>query len=139
MSANDGDRIEIKDLLLRCIIGINAQERKAKQDVLLNIILWTDTRAAAARDDIQETVNYRTVTKQIIEHVETSQYLLVETLAERVAEICLQDSRVQRARVSVEKPGALRFARSVGVRIERARLQRGVAARGKARKRTGRN
>ena len=138
MSAYAGDRIEIKDLLLRCIIGINAQERKARQDVLLNIVLWTDTRAAAARDDIDQTVNYRTVTKEIIAHVEASQHLLVETLAERVAEICLQDPRVRRARVSVEKPGALRFARSVGVRIERTRTS-GGAARRRTSQRAGRS
>ncbi len=116
-----GDRIEIKDLLLRCIIGINEDERTAKQDVLINIVMWADTRRAAASDDIAETVNYRTVTKQIVEHVENSQYYLLETLTERVAQICLQDSHVRHVRVSIEKPGALRFARSVGVRIERGR------------------
>ncbi len=115
------DRIEIKDLLLRCIIGLNEEERRAKQDVLINLLLWTDIRAAAASDDIGETVNYRTLTKRVIEHVEASQYFLVETLVERLAEICLQDPRVARVEVSVEKPGALRFARSVGVRIVRER------------------
>ncbi len=113
------DCIEIKDLLLRCIIGINASEREHKQDVIINITLWADLRPAAATDDIAQTVNYRTLTKQIIEHVEASQYLLLETLTDRVAEICLQDPRVAKIQVSVEKPGALRFARSVGVVIER--------------------
>ncbi len=115
------DRIEIHGLHLRCIIGINESERKDKQDVLIHIVLWTDTRAAAASDSIDDTVNYRTVTKQIIEHVEISTYFLVERLVERIAEICLRDPHVQRAQVSVEKPGALRFARSVGVTITRAR------------------
>ncbi len=115
------DCIEIKDLLLRCIIGINESERKHKQDVLINITLWADLRPAAANDDIAQTVNYRTLTKGIIEHVEASHYLLLETLTDKVAELCLKDPRVARVQVSVEKPGALRFARSVGVRMERTR------------------
>ncbi len=115
------DRIEIHDLLLRCIIGINDSERKARQDVLINLVLWADFKQAAATDDIAATVNYRTLTKQIIEHVEASSYYLLETLTERVADICLTDPRVHKVQVSVEKPGALRFARSVGIRITRAR------------------
>lgn len=119
MTAND--RIEIHDLLLRCIIGINEDERKNKQDVVINLKLWTDTRAAGASDDINQTVNYRTVTKQVIEQVENSHYFLVEALAERIAEICLREPGVGQVEVAVEKPGALRYARSVGVRIVRSR------------------
>lgn len=115
------DRIEIHDLLLRCIVGINQAERRNKQDVLINIVMWADTRRAAQSDRIEDAVNYRTVTKQIIEHVEASDYFLVERLVERIAVLCVQDERVQRVRVSLEKPGALRFARSVGVTIERTR------------------
>jgi len=113
------DCIEVKDLLLRCIIGINPDERKDKQDVLINIVLCGDFQAAAASDNIQDAVNYRTVVKQIIEHVEGSQYFLLEKLAGRIAEICLSDKHVSWVQVGVEKPGALRFARSVGVRVER--------------------
>ncbi len=115
------ERIDVHDLLLRCIIGINEAERKNKQDVLINFTLWADLRGAAATDDVAQTVNYRTITKQIIEHVEASEHLLLETLTEEIATICLQDERVSRARVSVQKPGALRFARSVGITIERER------------------
>lgn len=115
------DRIEIKDLLLRAIIGINAEERRDRQDILINIVMWSDFRKAAQADNVDETVNYRTITKRIIEHVENSQYYLIETLADRIAGICLEDSSVQKVSVGVEKPGALRFARSVGVRIERRR------------------
>ena len=115
------DRIEIHDLLLRCIIGINDSERKNKQDVLINIIMWADTRPAARTDAIDDTVNYRTITKQVIEHVEASEYFLVERLVERIAEICLRAERVQQVQVRVEKPGALRFARSVGITITRTR------------------
>jgi D-erythro-7,8-dihydroneopterin triphosphate epimerase len=115
------DRVEIKDLLLRGIIGINSEERRDRQDIVINIVMWSDFRPAAARDDVNETVNYRTITKRIIEHVENSQYYLVETLAQSIAEICLQDAHVQRVQVGVDKPGALRFARSVGVSVERSR------------------
>jgi FolB domain-containing protein len=115
------DRIEIKDLLLRCIVGINEDERKDKQDVLINIVMFVNIQRASSSDNIGDTVNYRTVTKQIIEHVEASQYFLVETLADRVAQICLRDPCVREVEVSVEKPGALRFARSVGVRLSRTR------------------
>lgn len=115
------DRIEIQDLLLRCIIGINDSERQNKQDVLINIVMWTDTRPAAHSDNIDDAVNYRTITKQIIQHVEASDYFLVERLVGRIAEICLRDPRVQKVRVSLAKPGALRFARSVGVTITRTR------------------
>ena len=115
------DCIEIKDLLLRTIIGINADERTNLQDVVVNIWLFADTRAAAKDDDITQTVNYRTITKNVIQLVETSEFFLVETLATEVARVCFEEPTVQRARVSIEKPGALRFARSVGVTIERDR------------------
>jgi len=113
------DRIEIRDLLLRAIIGINADERINRQDVLLNIELDTDLRPAARSDDIRDAVNYRTIAKDVIDLVEGSQFQLVEALAEAVAALCLRDARVTRVRVSLQKPGALRFAASVGVTIER--------------------
>ncbi len=115
------DEIQIKDLLLRTIIGINAEERRDRQDVLINVTLYADTRQAGESDRMEDSVNYRTIAKQIIALVESSQFYLVEKLAEQIAALCLQDERVERARVSVEKPGALRFACSVGVTIERAR------------------
>lgn len=115
------DEIEIRDLLLRTIIGINEEERRNRQDVLINITLYADTRAAGKSDDIADAVNYRTITKRIIRLVEDSQFYLVEKMAAEIAAICLEDPRVERARVGVEKPGALRFARSVGVTIERER------------------
>jgi FolB domain-containing protein len=115
------DQIQIKDLLLRTIIGINEEERRARQDVLINIVLYADTRAAGASDDIDDAVNYRTITKRVIELVEESRFYLVEKMAAEIAAICLEDPRVASARVRVEKPGALRFARSVGVEIHRTR------------------
>ena len=113
------DRILISDLMLRAIIGINDWERVERQDVLLNITLFGDLRAAGASDQIEDTINYRTITKEIVKHVESSQRFTVEALAADVARICLKAKGVARVRVRIEKPGALRFARSVGVEIER--------------------
>lgn len=115
------DRIRIQDLLLRCIVGINPDERKNKQDVVLNITLFADLTKAAGTDDIDDTVNYRTIKNQVIELVESSSFYLVEKLAGEIARVCLRNDRVEAVRVSVEKPGALRFARSVGVEIMRFR------------------
>jgi dihydroneopterin aldolase/2-amino-4-hydroxy-6-hydroxymethyldihydropteridine diphosphokinase len=115
------DQIQIEDLLLRAIVGINDEERRNRQDVLINITLHADTRAAGQSDDIADAVNYRTLTKRIIVLVENSQFYLVEKLAAEIAALCLDDPRVERADVRVEKPGALRFARSVGVEIQRTR------------------
>jgi len=113
------DQIQIKDLHLRTIIGINEEERRDRQDVLINIVLYADTGAASASDDIDDAVNYRTITKRVIKLVEESQFYLVEKMAAEIAAICLEDARVEEVSVRVEKPGALRFARSVGVEIHR--------------------
>ena len=114
------DRIDIHDLLLRGIIGINDWEREKQQDILINISLFGDFRSAGDSDDIADAINYRTVTKKVIKHVETSKRFTVEALASDIARICLKEPGVHRARVRVEKPGALRFTRSVGVEIERS-------------------
>jgi FolB domain-containing protein len=113
------DKIQIKDLLIRCIIGTNDFERKDKQDVLINITLFLDFHEAADKDDISRTANYREITKRIIQMVEDSRFYLLETLAEKIAQICLEHPKVAKVQVAVEKPGALRFARSVGVEIVR--------------------
>ncbi|MFN2137318.1 MAG: dihydroneopterin aldolase [Candidatus Promineifilaceae bacterium] len=115
------DKIIIKDLLLRSILGINPEERENKQDILINLVLYADIRAAAASDDIEAAVNYKSVTKRIIQHVEDSSDLLVEKLVSDIARIVLTEFNVERVRVRVEKPGALRFAQSVGIEIERTR------------------
>ena len=116
------DRILIKDLMLRCIIGLSAEERREKQDVLINLILWTDLRQAAASDSIENAVDYSALKKRIIVLVEGSQYHLAETLADRIATLCLEQPSVQQVQVTVEKPTALRFAHSVGVEILRSRV-----------------
>lgn len=115
------DQIQISDLLLRTIIGINDEEREKRQDVLINLTMQVDLREAGRSDDISDAVNYRTITKEIIDLIENSQFQLVEKMADEVAKICLKDERVQQTIVRIEKPGALRFARSVGVTVERTR------------------
>jgi FolB domain-containing protein len=113
------DLIVIKDLLLRGIIGVNEWERETEQDILVNVSLSADLSRAGRTDSIEDTVNYRTVTKKIIAMVAGTQRFTLEALAADIAAICLAEPGVRRARVRVEKPGALRFARSVGVEIER--------------------
>lgn len=115
------DQILIKDLLVRGIIGIHDWEREKKQDILINIVLDADCRPAGISDDFRDAVDYRAVTKRVLALVEGSSFFLVEKLAEEIAGICLEDQRVQRARVRVEKPGAVRFSQSVGVEVERIR------------------
>jgi FolB domain-containing protein len=115
------DLVLIKDLLLRSIVGVNEDERHQAQDILLNIRLVTDLRPAGASDDIADAVNYRTVTKRVIELVETSRFYTVEKLATEIARLVLGEFAVEEITVAVEKPGALRFARSVGVILTRRR------------------
>jgi D-erythro-7,8-dihydroneopterin triphosphate epimerase len=115
------DQIHIKDLLVRAVVGINDEERRDRQDVLINLTLEVDLRPAGESDDIRDAVNYRTLAKRIVQMVEGSQFYLVEKLASEIAQICLSDAGVRRALVTVEKPGALRFARSVGVTVDRSR------------------
>jgi dihydroneopterin aldolase/D-erythro-7,8-dihydroneopterin triphosphate epimerase len=119
---NHHDRIYVRDLSLRCIIGIFPEERKNRQDVIVNLVLEGPFSEAALTDSIEHTANYKTITKRIIELVENSEFFLIETLAERVAGVCLDDPRVCRATVTLDKPGALRFARSVAVEITRERV-----------------
>src|SRR5215475_8991815 len=115
------DRIVIKDLMLRCVIGLSEEERREKQDVLINLILWTDLRPAIASDNIDDAVDYSALKKRIIAMVEGSHYHLAETLADRIAAVCLEHKAVQQVQVTVEKPTALRFAHSVGVELIRTR------------------
>ncbi len=115
------DRIHIRELAVRCIIGIFPEERREKQDILINVTLECDCRPAARSDDIRDAVDYKKIKRAILKMAEASEFQLIETMAERIAGICLADHKVVSARVSVDKPNALRFARSVGVEIERRR------------------
>lgn len=115
------DRIFIQDLALRCIIGVYPEERRDKQDVVINVTMETDLRAAGKSDRLEDSVDYKSVKKRILEIVEGSQFQLIESLAERIAEACLEAELVQRAIVRIDKPGALRFARTVSVEVDRSR------------------
>ena len=115
------DKIYIRDLALRCIIGLYPEERKNKQDVIINIVLETDLRAAGKSDNLNDTVDYKAIKLAILDFVENSSFQLIESLAEGIAAICLKDRRVQSATVTIDKPGALRFCRSVAVEVTRKR------------------
>lgn len=116
------DRVFIRDLLVRGIVGINPEERRERQDILVNVTMWVNTRPAAVSDEIADAVNYRTAAKAMIAHIEGGQPMLVERLAAELADICLKtDDHIRAVEVTVEKVGALRFARSVGVTIFRRR------------------
>jgi len=115
------DKVIIKNLLARGIIGVRDWERKRAQDILINIILYTDTHRAAETDDINDCADYSEVTKKVQAHAESAARLTVEALANDLAGICLAQNNVQRVIVRVEKPNAVRFAESVGVEIERSR------------------
>lgn len=124
MTQNTLDRVFIRDLLVRGIVGINPDERKNRQDILVNVTLWTDTRAPGKSDDIADTVNYRTAAKAMIAHMETEAPFLVEKLAADLVRLCLEtDPRIHAVEMSVEKPGAVRFSRSVGLTIYRTRAE----------------
>lgn len=117
------DRVLIKDLVVSGIIGINPDERINKQDICVNVVMSVDTSLAAASDDISDAVNYRTISKRIIALIENGKPLLVERLVQEIADLCLEDVRVNEVEVTVEKPGALRHARSVGISIVRSRTE----------------
>ncbi|MGD8547163.1 MAG: dihydroneopterin aldolase [Thiohalophilus sp.] len=113
------DIIYLSDLRIDTVIGIYDWERRIKQTVVFDLEMGADIRQAAASDHIDDTLNYKAVAKRIIGFVEKSEYQLVETLAEKVAEIILNEFNVPWVRVRLNKQGAVRGARDVGVIIER--------------------
>lgn len=116
------DRIFISDLRIDTIIGIYDWERQVRQTVSFDLEMAHDIRRAAQTDDIQYTLNYKAVAKRLITFVESSQFLLIETLAEDAARLIMVEFAVPWLRLTLHKPGALRGARSVGVMIERGSL-----------------
>lgn len=115
------DQILIKDLLARGVIGVSERERAQPQDILINLVIFTDITKASETDDVEDSVNYRTIAKKVFAFVENAKRHTVEALAVDIAGLCLDETGVQGVRVRVEKPGAVRFSRSVGVEIERFR------------------
>jgi len=115
------DKIFLKDLLVRGIIGIHDWEREKPQDILINIIAFTDTSRAAETDDLADCVDYSALANKVQAHAETAARFTVEALANDLAKLCLEQKGIKKVIVRVEKPGAVRFAKSVGVEIERGR------------------
>jgi 7,8-dihydroneopterin aldolase/epimerase/oxygenase len=113
------DIVYIRDLRVDTIIGIFDWEREVRQTVSIDLEMASDIRPAAASDDIKYALNYKAVAKRIIAHVEESECLLVERLAEEVAQIVLDEFNVPWLRLRLSKPGALRGSRDVGLIIER--------------------
>mgnify|MGYP001825035934 CR=1 FL=1 len=113
------DTVFINDLRIETIIGIYDWERKVRQTISLDLEMGTDIRRAAASDAIEDTLNYKAVAKRLIAFVEASEYQLVETLAEKIAAIVLDEFSVPWLKLTVHKPGAVRGSRDVGVIIER--------------------
>jgi D-erythro-7,8-dihydroneopterin triphosphate epimerase len=116
------DRVHIRDLSTVGIVGIKPDERVTPQEILINATIWADLTAAAASDRIDDTVNYRTIAKAMIDHVRNGKPELVERLAEELAQLSFDtDARIEEIELTVEKPAALRHARAVGVTIRRTR------------------
>lgn len=113
------DEIFIRDLRARGVIGVYDWERQTPQDILINLTLYTDLRPAGENDDLNLSISYAEVAQQVLAHAESAARLTVEALAEDLARLCLAQPGVQQVRVRVEKPGAVRFAASVGVEIVR--------------------
>ena len=117
------DIIYLKDLRIDTIVGIYEWERRTRQTVIFDIEMGADISKAARTDAIEDTLNYKAVAKRIISFVENSDCQLIETLAERVADILLQEFKVPWLRLSLNKQGAVRGVRDVGVIIERGSRQ----------------
>ena len=113
------DHVFIEGLEIEALIGIYDWERRIRQPLVFDIEMAIDNRIPAASDAIGDTLNYKAVSKRVVQYVSESDFGLVETLAERVAAIILEEFGVQRVRLKLSKPGAVRGARAVGVMIER--------------------
>jgi dihydroneopterin aldolase len=116
-----GDRIFLHGLTAECIIGFIDWERRVRQTVVLDIELPVDCRRAALTDEVADTLDYKRVAKRVLAFIEASEFKLVETLAHRVALLVLAEFGVEWVRISLNKPGAIRSSRDVGVVIERTR------------------
>jgi dihydroneopterin aldolase len=115
------DRIFLRGLAVECIIGFIEWERRLKQTVMIDLELPVDCTRAAITDDVADTLDYKKVAKRVIAFVEASEFHLVETLAHRLAIMVLEEFSVEWIRISVNKPGAIRGSKDVGVSIERRR------------------
>jgi dihydroneopterin aldolase len=127
-----GDRIFLHGLTAECIIGFIDWERRVRQSVVLDLELPVDCRRASLSDEVVDTLDYKKVAKRVLAYVAASEFKLVETLAHRVALLILEEFAVEWVRVTLNKPGAIRNSRDVGVVIERTRADLPVAAAARA-------
>ncbi len=117
------DIVYIRDLRIDTIIGIYDWEREVRQTISLDLEMAHDIRKAAATDDIQYALNYKAVSKRLISFIEGSEFQLIESMAEQVAAIVLEEFSVPRLRLRISKPGAVRGTKDVGIVIERTSEQ----------------
>jgi len=110
-------RIRIKDLRVRTYIGIKEEEINNKQDVLINLTILYPSVEAVRDNDIEHALNYRTITKAIIQHVEGNRFALLERLTQELLDLVMENPTVRYAEVEVDKPHALRFAESVSITL----------------------
>jgi len=113
--------IRIHDLRLRAIIGINDWEREALQDIVLNIAFDFDETKAAQSDDLADTIDYKSLKKRIIRLVEASRYNLIEKLGTEVLNLIMEEPKITSAQIRLDKPLALRFAKSVSIELKKSR------------------
>ncbi len=123
-----GDRIFLRGLTAECVIGFIDWERRVKQAVVVDLEMPVDCARAAASDEVADTVDYKRVAKRVLAYIEASEFKLVETLAQRLAALLLEEFALDWVRLSVNKPGAIRNSRDVGVSIERWRVAAAAGA-----------
>jgi len=123
-----GDRIFLRGLEVECIIGFIEWERRIKQTVVIDLELPADCARAAQTDEVVDTLDYKSVAKRVIAFVQASEFKLVESLAHRLALVVLDEFGIEWVRLSINKPGAIRGSRDVGVAIERTREHLAAAA-----------
>jgi D-erythro-7,8-dihydroneopterin triphosphate epimerase len=117
------DKIIIRELRTRCVLGVTEEERRQKQEVVITLTLATDCRTPGRSDRFIDAVDYRALKRRVLAAVEPSSFFLLEALAEYIAQVCLEPRAVTAVTVSVDKPGALSYARSVAVEITRERVE----------------
>lgn len=118
---SEQDKIFLRGLAVDCIIGFIDWERRIKQTVVIDFEVPVDCRHAAQTDDVADTLDYKRIAKRVTAFVGESQFHLVETLAHRLALLVIEEFGVEWIRLTVNKPGAIRGSRDVGVSIERSR------------------
>ena len=120
-TAATSDRIFLRGLAVECTIGFIDWERRVKQTVVIDLEFPVDCRKAARTDEVENTVDYKAVAKRVIAFVEASEFKLVETLAHRLGMLIIEEFPLEWVRISVNKPGAIRGSRDVGIVLERTR------------------